>query len=335
MGGDHGLRITVPASLSVLRNDPNLHLIFVGPQDQLEKALADKGKGLESQYTIQHASEVVAMDEPPAQALRTKKDSSMRVAINLVKKGQAQACVSAGNTGALMATARFVLKMLPGVDRPAIITRFPTQTAKEVRVLDLGANVNSNAEHLFQFAVMGSIFSEAEDGGEKPTVGLLNIGEEDIKGTVEIKGAAELLSQCKEINYVGYVEGSDIFRGRVDVVVCDGFVGNVTLKACEGLLRMIKYRATEAFMKNWLTKLSALPAFPVLKRLMKRVDPRRRNGATLLGLDGIVVKSHGGADQFAFACAVEEAVLEVEKDVIAKIGGQLQSVLDNTKLNNS
>lgn len=335
MGGDHGPRVIIPACLSVLRTHPDLHLIFVGKEDQLESMLKAKGKGLESRYRIQHASEVVAMDEPPAQALRTKKDSSMRVAINLVKNGEAQACVSAGNTGALMATARFVLKMLPGVDRPAIITRFPTQGTKEVRVLDLGANVNSNSEHLFQFAVMGSIFSQASDGGDKPKVGLLNIGEEDIKGTPEIKGAAELLSQCKEINYIGYVEGDDIFRGRVDVVVCDGFVGNAVLKACEGLLRMIKYRATEAFMKNWLTKLSALPGYPVLKKLMQRVDPRRRNGATLLGLDGIVVKSHGGADQFAFACAVEEAVLQVEHDVIAKVGGQLQSVLDNTKLSSS
>jgi glycerol-3-phosphate acyltransferase PlsX len=330
MGGDFGPSVTVLAGLDILNRYPDLHIIFVGLQEKVLPLLKIHGKNLSDRYSFVHASEVVAMDEPPAQALRSKKDSSMRVAINLVKEGKAQACVSAGNTGALMATARFVLKTLPGVDRPAIITRFPSQTSKEVRMLDLGANINSTAEQLFQFAVMGSIFASAEDNSVRPTVGLLNVGEEDIKGTPEIKRAAELLSNCPFVNYVGYVEGNALFAGVVDVIVCDGFVGNVALKACEGLAQLVKVRTKEAFEKNWITRLSALPAVPVLKKLMKRIDPRRRNGATLLGLNGIVVKSHGGADRIAYSFAIEEAILGVSKNVSEQIRQQLQAVLGDT-----
>lgn len=327
MGGDHGPDVTVPAALEVLRNNPNLHLIFVGVKDQLEPLLQSQGAALKDRWKIHHASQIVAMDEPPAQALRSKKDSSMRVAINLVKEGEADACVSAGNTGALMATARFVLKTLPGIDRPAIVARFPTQTDKEVRVLDVGANVNSTAEQLFHFAVMGSILTSAVEDIQNPRVGLLNIGQEEIKGTESVKQAAELLSKSKSINYIGYIEGDDIFTGIADVVVCDGFVGNVTLKACEGVAKLIGYSVKTSFMQNWLTKLSALPAMPVFKGLFKRIDPRRRNGATFLGLDGIVIKSHGSADAIAFAYALEEAVSEVEKNIPELIRQQVQSVL--------
>ncbi len=331
MGGDHGPNVTVLASLDVLRRHEDLDIIFVGLDDKVMPLLKAHGKGLESRYSFVQASEVVAMDEPPAHALRTKKDSSMRVAINLVKEKKAQACVSAGNTGALMATARFVLKTLPGVDRPAIITRFPSQSNKEVRMLDLGANVNSTAEQLFQFAVMGSIFASAEDNSIRPTVALLNVGEEDIKGTPEIKGAAELLTNCPEVNYVGFVEGDALFAGTVDVIVCDGFVGNVALKACEGLAKLVKVRTTEAFKRNWITYLSALPAYPVLKKMLKRIDPRRRNGATFLGLNGVVVKSHGGADRIAFSYAIEEAILGLRKDLSEKIRQQLQAVLGDSQ----
>lgn len=330
MGGDYGPEVTVLAGLDVLSRNPDLHLIFVGQEEKILPLLKSNGKKLCGNYSVVHASEIVAMDEPPAQALRTKKDSSMRVAINLVKEGKAEACVSAGNTGALMATARFVLKTLPGVDRPAIITRFPSQTHKEVRVLDLGANVNSSAEQLFQFAVMGSAMVAAEENMARPTVGLLNVGEEDIKGTPEIKEAAELLSQCPDVNYIGFVEGNALFSGVVDVIVCDGFVGNITLKACEGLAQLVKNRTKEAFQKNWMTKLSALPAIPVLKTLMKRIDPRRQNGATLLGLNGIVVKSHGGADRMSFSYAIEVASLGVSKNIPEQIRQRLQAVLGDT-----
>lgn len=331
MGGDHGPSVIIPASLQILRSHPNLKLIFVGLKDQIEPLLRDQGANLSDRWEIKHASELVAMDEPPSQALRYKKDSSMRVAINLVKEGIAQACVSAGNTGALMATARFVLKTLPGIDRPAIITRFPTESSQGVRVLDLGANVDCTAEHLFQFAVMGSILCSAADKNENPRVGLLNVGEEEIKGNEQVKEAAELLSKCEYINYIGYVEGDDIFTGAADVIVCDGFVGNITLKACEGMLKLIIQNTKRAFMKNWLTRLSALPSIPVLKNLMKRMDPRHHNGATFLGLDGIVIKSHGGADEIAFACAVKEAVLEVEQNVTQLIRDKISKVLSAAK----
>lgn len=332
MGGDHGPSVTVPAAIMALKKHPNLHLILVGQQEVLAPLLNSQGKDLTDRWSIVHASEVVEMDESPSQALRSKKDSSMRIAINLVKEAQASACVSAGNTGALMATARFVLKTLPGIDRPAIMTRFPTtKRDKEVRVLDLGANVDSSAEHLYQFATMGSIVTAAVDNIDKPKVGLLNIGEEEIKGNEQVKQAAELFSQSDSLNYTGYVEGDAIFGGNVDVVVCDGFVGNIALKACEGISKLIMREARHTFMAHWWSKLLGFFALPVLKQLKEQIDPRKRNGATLLGLDGIVIKSHGGARVFSYEVAIEEAVLEVEKNIPQRIREEVSSVLEEEK----
>lgn len=332
MGGDHGPRVTVPAAMMALRKHESLHLTMVGKQDVLAPLLNSQGKELKDRWSIVHASEVVEMDEPPSQALRNKKDSSMRVAINLVKEGKASACVSAGNTGALMATARFVLKTLPGIDRPAIMTRFPSvKRNKEVRVLDLGANVDSSAEHLYQFAIMGSIVTAAVDNIDNPTVGLLNIGEEEIKGNEQVKQAAELFSHSDSLNYAGYMEGDAIFAGHVDVVVCDGFVGNSVLKACEGISKLIMREGQRTFMSTWWTRLLGLFALPVLKKLKAQIDPRKYNGATLLGLDGIVIKSHGSAKVFSYEVAIEEAVLEVEKNIPQRIREKVGSVLEEDK----
>lgn len=325
MGGDHGLKVVVPAALSVLAENKNLKLILVGDQSELEAELSRLGASVNDCLTIQHASQKVEMDELPSQALRGKKDSSMRVALNLAKEGVAQACVSAGNTGALMATARFVLKTLPGIDRPAIISTLPTMRG-HTHMLDLGANVDSSADALFQFAVMGSVLTQAVDNIERPTVGLLNIGEEEIKGNERVKEAARLL-QDSSINYVGYVEGNDIYKGTVDVVVCDGFVGNVALKTSEGVATMITHFMKQGFKKNLFTKLAALIASPVLKSLKDRIDWRQYNGASFVGLQGIVIKSHGSADTFAFANAIKEAVIEVDKALPQRINDQLDSIL--------
>ncbi len=325
-GGDFGPNVTVPAALQVLRRHLDLKLILVGLSDQLTPFLS-KSADIADRIEIQNASEVVAMDESPGVALRSKKDSSMRVAINLVKEGRAQACVSAGNTGALMATARFVLKTLPSIDRPAIMARFPTMNDNIVRVLDLGANVDSTPEQLLQFAVMGAITAKAVNNLQNPSVALLNIGSEDIKGNEQVKNAAVLCAQCNAINYTGFVEGDEIFQGKTDIVVCDGFVGNSVLKACEGTLKLIAGFAKQEIKKNWWTKLSVLPALPILNRLKKRIDPRQHNGASMLGLNGIVIKSHGGADIFAFACAIEQAILEVEKNIPALISKQVSDIL--------
>lgn len=326
MGGDHGPQVVVPAGLQVLRKYPDLHLIFVGQEQSIKPLLPQSGADIISRCSVRHAAETVGMDESPASALRFKKDSSMRVAINLVKSEEAQACVSAGNTGALMATSRFVLKTLPGIDRPAIITRFPTLNGDHlVRILDLGANVDSSAEHLCQFAVMGSVFAKAVDNISNPRVGLLNIGEEAIKGNEQVKQTAELLQGYKKINYIGFIEGNTIFEGKADVVVCDGFIGNITLKACEGVAHLISIYARRAFQQNWLTRLAVLPSLPILKSLTRRVDPQRRNGAVLLGLTGVVVKSHGRAGIIGFAAAIEEAYLEIDKNIPHLIEQGLQN----------
>jgi phosphate acyltransferase len=261
------------------------------------------------------------MDESPSQAWRGKKDSSMRVAINLVKDGRAHACVSAGNTGALMATARFVLKTLPGIDRPAIITAIPSHNG-HTHMLDLGANADCQPEHLLQFAVMGAVVAECVHGVPTPRVGLLNIGSEEIKGTEQIKLAAAMLSES-DVNYVGFVEGTDIFNGSVDVVVTDGFTGNVALKSMEGVAKMIGQELREALTANIFTKLLAWFAMPILKRLRGRLNPKKYNGASLVGLRGIVLKSHGGADREAFANAIEIALTEVEKQIPARIEARL------------
>lgn len=317
MGGDFGPKVTVPAALLVLKRHTNLSLILVGDESTIQKELKrHQNKNGIQRIEIIHASEQVAMDELPSVALRSKKDSSMRVAINQIKNGLAQACVSAGNTGALMAIARFVLKTLPGVDRPAIITSLPTtKPNKEVRMLDLGANVDSGPDHLFQFAVMGSVLVSASDNIAQPTVALLNIGQEEIKGNELVKNAAHLLSDNKAVNYIGYIEGNEIFSGKADVVVCDGFIGNIALKTLEGAAKLFSTNIRQGFNRNWLTRLSALIAKPTLHYVKKTMDPGRRNGASLIGLQGIVIKSHGGAKTLAFANAIEEAIHEVDKNI--------------------
>ena len=326
MGGDHGADTVIPAAINILKHRDEVRLVLVGDQALLEERLSQAGfNGSNDRLIIHHASEIVDMDESPSRALRFKKDSSMRVAINLVKDGTAQACVSAGNTGALMATARYVLKTLPGIDRPAISSAIPSIEGF-TEVLDLGANVDCSAEHLFQFAVMGSVLASAVHGLDKPRVGLLNIGEEEIKGNDQVKEAARLLAGSS-LNYIGFVEGNDIFKGGVDVVVCDGFVGNVALKTSEGVAKMVSHFMREAFSRNLLTKLAGAIAMPVLKAFRSRIDPRRYNGASLLGLRGIVIKSHGGADAFAFENAINVAVLEVEKAVPDRIDHLLEDLL--------
>ncbi len=328
MGGDYGPSIIVPAALQALNKFKSLQLILVGQEDILKNELKARHALEETRLTIQNTTQIVAMDESPAVALRTKKDSSMRVAINLVKENKAHACVSAGNTGALMATARFVLKTLPGIDRPAIISTFPTYKGnKNMRMLDLGANVDSTAEHLFQFAVMGSVVTSALDNIPSPKIALLNIGEEDIKGNELVKEAAQRLANANVINYAGYIEGDQIYKGDIDVVVCDGFVGNVALKTSEGVAKFIRKLMKEAFTHNLFSKIAALIAMPVLKSLGKRIDPDRYNGASFIGLQGIVIKSHGGAKMQAFAHAIEEAVIQVEKNIPQRISAEVERAL--------
>lgn len=327
MGGDHGLSVVIPACLRAVQNNSKLKLLLVGDQSQVVRHLRKLDAFDNNQLIVVHASDVVGMDELPSHALRNKKDSSMRVAINLVKEGRAQACVSAGNTGALMATARFVLKTLPGIDRPAIIAELPTMQGR-TRVMDLGANVDSCAEHLFQFAVMGSALIQALDGKAHPKVALLNIGVEEIKGNDQVKRTAHMLSECKLINYVGYVEGDHFYSGDVDLVVCDGFVGNVALKASEGLAKLMIAVLKESFLQNWWVKLVGLMAKPALAHLKRRMDPARYNGASLLGLNGIVVKSHGGASEEAFQFAIEAAVLQVKNNVVDLVRDQITDFIN-------
>jgi glycerol-3-phosphate acyltransferase PlsX len=330
MGGDHGLPVTLAAAARFISERPHVTVLLVGDETLLRAQLAAYRLVEGERVVIVHAPEIVAMDESPAIALRTKKKSSMRVAIDCVRDGSAQAAVSAGNTGALMATAKFVLKMLPGIDRPAICTALPNRKG-HTHVLDLGANVECNAEHLFQFAVMGSVLVEAYDDNPAPRVGLLNVGAEAIKGNDTVKAAAALLTDGP-INYIGFVEGDDIYKGDVDVVVCDGFVGNVALKASEGLAKMITQFLREEFSRNFLSKLAAVIAMPVLRRLKNRLDPGRYNGASFLGLQGIVIKSHGGADVAAFVSALNVALREIEKDVPRRIDLRLGQLLNEKEL---
>ena len=329
MGGDFGPEVVIPAAVHVVKKFNDIHIILVGDERRLHDCAKQYGIDLDKHFEIHHASQVVEMDEDPRLALRKKKDSSMRVAINLVKEGQAQAVVSAGNTGALMATAKFVLKTLPGINRPAICTTIPSYGG-HTHMLDLGANVDSSAEQLFQFAVMGSVLAEAVDTTHEPKVGLLNIGSEDGKGNAQVKEANALL-QNGPVNYIGYVEGDDIFSDKVDVVVCDGFVGNISLKTMEGVAKMIATMMREEFNRSILSRLAALIAWPVLNRFKKRVDPRRYNGASMLGLTGIVIKSHGGTDVLGYANAIEIALLEIEKSVPEHIRERMQPLLDQVE----
>jgi glycerol-3-phosphate acyltransferase PlsX len=332
MGGDYGPSVTVPAVLLALQEEPRLHIILVGDIDVLQAQLKRAKRLVKpNQLTLHAATQVVSMDEPPALALRNKKDSSMRVAINLVKEGLAQACVSAGNTGALMATARFVLKTIPGIDRPAISAMLPTMKEQtKVRVLDLGANVDSEVEHLLQFAIMGSVLSTEVDNIQSPRVALLNIGSEEIKGNEQVKKAAELLKNA-HINYIGYIEGDAIYQGIADVIVCDGFVGNVALKVTEGVAKLVSHYIKLAFNRNWFSRLSGLMALHVLKGLRNRLDPARYNGASLIGLRGIVIKSHGSANVLAFKNAINEAILEVEKNIPERIREQVTDLLKESE----
>ncbi len=309
MGGDHGPAVCVPAALAMLKSNPDLRIILVGDQARIEALL----NGNSDRLSVVHASEVVAMDEKPADALRKKKDSSLRVAINLVKDEQADACVSAGNTGALMATAKFVLKTLPGIDRPAIMAALPTVQG-HLHMLDLGANSNCSSEHLFQFAVMGSVVASIIENIAEPRVALLNIGEEDIQGNDNIRQAAAMLSQSN-LNYTGFVEGNHISQHKADVIVCDGFTGNVALKVMEGTASLVSHFIRKGFGSGLYGRFSGLVSLPVLKSLRKSLDPRQYNGASLVGLNGIVIKSHGGADQLALQQAIRVAMLEVEKNV--------------------
>jgi glycerol-3-phosphate acyltransferase PlsX len=322
MSGDLGAATAVPGALDVLTSTPDLRLIIVGRPEVVRPLL---GNSMPERCSFVEASEVVGMDERPQDALRRKKKSSMRVAINLVEQGEAAACVSAGNTGALLATARFVLGMIPGIDRPAIVSAVPAVHGHTV-MLDLGANPDCGENHLLQFAVMGSVIAADLHGIANPRVGLLNVGEEDIKGTEEIKAAHRRLSQFKAINYCGFVEGDDIFTGDVDVVVTDGFTGNVSLKTMEGVARFIAGVMKEEFTRDTMRKLGALAAKPALNALKGRLDPRAYNGASMVGLNGVVIKSHGGADRVSFANAVRVAVTEARNGVPAQIS-QLLSQL--------
>lgn len=315
MGGDFGPSVTVPAALQVLAEQPDLHLLLVGDEAKIVPLIAFSASTPRARIEIVHTTEFVTMSDKVSVALRNKKQSSMRLAINAVRDGQAQACVSAGNTGALMAIGRFVLKMHAGIDRPAIMTALPTQTG-HAHMLDLGANVDSEPHHLLQFAEMGALVAQALDGHDQPRVGLLNIGEEEIKGNDFIKATHELL-RASSLNYIGYVEGDGIFHGDADVVVCDGFVGNIALKSSEGVAKMMAAMIKAQINRNWLTKLLGLLAYPIWKGLKQEMDPGRYNGASLVGLTGIVVKSHGSAQIDSFAQALRVAIKEVEKDIPA------------------
>jgi phosphate acyltransferase len=332
MGGDAGLKATIPGALSALERYPKLKIILVGQEPQIKNALVEAKAEQHPRIEIQNATEIVAMDESPSQALRTKKDSSMRVAVDLVKEGRAEACVSSGNTGALMATSRFVLKMLPGVDRPAIIYGFPginpkTRERSLTYMLDLGANIECTAQHLFEFAVMGSLRTKLIDQIAKPRVALLNIGEEEMKGLDNIKDAARMLSDCPYINYVGFVEGNDFFSDKADVIVCDGFIGNIALKTVEGTAKFISNVVKESFTSSLFSKLQSVLALPVLRQIKRKLDVRQYNGASLLGLKGMVIKSHGGADSISFENAIIVAMKEVREDLPNKIHLGIEQIL--------
>ncbi|WP_417071399.1 phosphate acyltransferase PlsX [Niveibacterium terrae] len=325
MGGDHGPTVTLPAARNFLRADSSACVLLVGRGEAIASEAERLAGDFPGRARFVAASEVIAMDDSPAMAMRVKKDSSMRVAIDRVKSGEAQAAVSAGNTGALMAISRFVLKTLPGIDRPAIATILPARTGRTY-MLDLGANVDCSPEHLLQFGIMGAMLVSVLEQKDTPSVGLLNIGEEEIKGNGVVKQAAELL-RSSGLNFFGNVEGNDVFKGTTDVVVCDGFVGNAVLKASEGLAQMLAGRLREELTRNWYTKFVAMLALPVLRRIKRNNDPRRYNGAALLGLRGVVVKSHGSADVFAYEQALMRAAEAARHDLVKRISAQMDDYL--------
>ncbi len=330
MGGDHGPKVVVPAAIDVLRTHSNVHLILVGEQKAIQLEIDKCADFDQKRLKIHHTSEEVLMEDSASQALRRKKESSMRIVIDMVKDKRAHACVSAGNTGALMAIARFVLRTLPGIDRPAIIYSMPINVDKEqmgrMRMLDLGANVDCQAEHLFQFGVMGSILTEAVDGVTNPRVGLLNIGQEAMKGSDAVKKAAQLFENS-DLNYIGFIEGTNLYQGDADVVVCDGFVGNVALKCTEGVAGMLMRAVKRAFTQSWYARFAAIIALPVLKKMAARAEPSQYNGATFLGLNGIVIKSHGNAEREGYKQAILEAIHEGEQNIPERIRLEVQKTL--------
>jgi glycerol-3-phosphate acyltransferase PlsX len=331
MGGDFGTSVTVPAAIDLLKEHPNCRILLVGQLEAIHHALKKIPNDLRDHVTVVEATELVTMDDPVEVALRKKKNSSMRIAIELVKDGQADAVVSAGNTGALMAISRYLLKTLEGIDRPAISTRMPNQKGTGTTVLDLGANSDCEATHLLQFAQMADVMVRVIDGKERPLIGLLNIGEEVIKGNEVVKQAGVLLRNSS-LNFHGNVEGNDIFKGTTDVVVCDGFVGNVALKTSEGLASMISQMIKEEFGRSLLTKFLSFLALPILLRFRKRVDHRRYNGAMLLGLRGLVIKSHGSADRYAFYMALTRAYEAANNHMVEKIAKAFDT-LEKQKIN--
>lgn len=325
MGGDFGPHRIVPACVASLAEFPSLHLVLVGQASLLEELIALHPGVDRARLQIEHASEVIAMDERPTHALRGKPDASMRVMLELVRRGRAAAAVSAGNTGALMALALYLLKPLPGIDRPAMVTAMPTDRGV-CHLLDLGANVDCSAEQLYQFAVMGAVAAEAQ-GLQQPRVALLNVGTENIKGNQQVKLAASLLQQAQGLNYIGFVEGDGLYRGEADVVVCDGFVGNILLKSSEGLVSMISARIEALFSESLVSRLAGAVAMPLLKRLQGELAPARHNGASFLGLQGIVVKSHGSATVEGFQSAIRRAVIEVRENLPQRLHGRLEDLL--------
>ena len=328
MSGDHGVSSSVPAAEEALQKFNNLFLILVGDNKEIKTLLSDKVKNLEGErYKIMHTEEFISMNDEIIAAIRTKKNSSMRLAINSVKNKEADACVSAGNTGALMALSKIILKTIPGIDRPAICGSLPTKSG-QFHMLDLGANVECDAQHLYQFSIMGSALVQSLQLNDKPVIGLMNIGSEEFKGNETIKSAGQLI-QKSNLNYAGFVEGDDIFSGKFDVIVTDGFVGNIALKSIEGVAKVISHFIKKEFTKNIFTKLSALISLPVMNSVKKKVDPRKYNGASLLGLQGVVVKSHGGADSYAFSQAIDTAYNEVKNELLDKIESLIQTELSN------
>jgi glycerol-3-phosphate acyltransferase PlsX len=325
MGGDLGLRTTLPAVLQSLSRYPQLDIVLVGDSQQIGDAIKE-GLGPD-RLAIFHASQTVEMADKPAIVLRQKKDSSIRVAIDLLQQGEVQAVVSAGNTGALMTAGCYVLNTLPGVERPAICKAMPVSDGCGY-VLDLGANVDSSASQLYKFAQMGSAMCKAVNGVEEPKVALLNIGSEAIKGNEQVKRAAELMSSDQQLHYIGFIEANQLFNGGFDVLVCDGFVGNVALKSCEGTASYIASLLKQELSNSWRVSLAAKVLKPVLKRIFQKLNPQQYNGASFLGLKGVVVKSHGNSNVDSFMCAIKQALFEVERNMLSSIERQLNDTYD-------
>lgn len=327
MGGDHGPHVTVPAALRALKLHSFLKIILVGDKTEIDVYLHQAEPLLLSRIDVIHTDEVVSMTDRPVHALRTRKNSSMRLAIELVRDERAAACVSAGNTGALMAMAKVLLKTLPGVDRPALVSCLPSVTQKPVYLLDLGANISCDSETLFQFAVMGSVLCEAVDKKSRPKVALLNVGTEEIKGNDQVQQAAQILQNTDQINYTGFIEGDEIYSGNVDVIVCDGFVGNITLKTSEGIAKLLVHQLKRGLTQGLFVRFLAKLIAPRIQAVLSQMNPDHYNGASLIGLRGIVVKSHGNADETAYLQAISLAVTEAQRRLPEMIRDRLESIL--------